>query len=241
MPSEKILDLLDQAQKLGFQGDVTFYFYSELLLDKRNLMFAEQSKKRNMNPYIYTNGDLMKHDNLLCLDIKDVYDYIVLGLYDYKTNDELEEDKLYWHDRLAGADIKFSTIGLLGAKAAHSMAIPRALVPSDDRISIPDLTFSNAPCHRPLHRMIIRYDGEMCNCCEDTQGDFKLGNVYQNNLEELWRSERHMQVVNDLVIGQREKYDLCRKCPLPPTGPALRGRTTLFRRRNYNIHPGRDL
>jgi 2-deoxy-scyllo-inosamine dehydrogenase (SAM-dependent)/8-amino-3,8-dideoxy-alpha-D-manno-octulosonate transaminase len=58
MPSEKILDLLDQAQKLGFQGDVTFYFYSELLLDKRNLMFAEQSKKRNMNPYIYTNGDL---------------------------------------------------------------------------------------------------------------------------------------------------------------------------------------
>jgi radical SAM protein with 4Fe4S-binding SPASM domain len=87
-------------------------------------------------------------------------------------------------------------------------------------MTVPDFTFANAPCHRPLIRMLIQHDGEVCNCCEDTHGDFKLGNVYEHSLEQLWFSERHVQVVHDLVEGRREKYSLCRNCPLSPTGPA---------------------
>jgi len=40
------------------------------------------------------------------------------------------------------------------------------------------LTYKNAPCRRPLIRMMIRYDGEMMNCCEDIHAQFGLGNVY---------------------------------------------------------------
>jgi 2-deoxy-scyllo-inosamine dehydrogenase (SAM-dependent)/8-amino-3,8-dideoxy-alpha-D-manno-octulosonate transaminase len=35
MPTDKILDLLDQARALGFRGHVAFHHYSEPLLDKR--------------------------------------------------------------------------------------------------------------------------------------------------------------------------------------------------------------
>jgi radical SAM protein with 4Fe4S-binding SPASM domain len=118
------------------------------------------------------------------------------------------------------ANIKFSAIGLSGAHSAYSMGIPRALVPPDARMALPDLTYKNGPCHRPLIRMIIQYDGEVANCCEDTYGAFRLGNVHKTSLRELWFSERHTQVIENLAQGRREMYDLCARCPLSPTGPA---------------------
>ncbi len=219
MPTEKILDLLDQARALGFRERVEFYHYSEPLLDKRSIMLAWEASKRGMKPYLHTNGDVLKCDDELCEEVKHVYVLIVVGLYDYETNDELEAAKLYWRDRLAGAAIEFSSIGLTGVRSAHSIGVPRALVPSDSRMGRLDLRYPNAPCHRPLIRMLIQYDGEMCSCCEDTSGAFKLGNVYEHSLEELWFSERHVGIIESLMAGEREHYDLCRICPMSPTGP----------------------
>lgn len=233
MPTDKILDLLNEAQVLGFRGRVAFHHYSEPLLDKRNILLAEEARKRGMKPYLHTNGDVLKHDDSLCEKVKRVYGLIVVGLYDYKTNEELDQAKEYWQKRLAGSNLKFSAIGLSGGRMAYSMGVPKALVPADSRMAVPDMTFANAPCHRPLIRMLIQHDGEVCNCCEDTHGDFKLGNVYQHSLEELWFSEHHVRVITDLIAGQRQHYELCRKCPLSPTGPAPHGEKIDIAPRRY--------
>jgi radical SAM protein with 4Fe4S-binding SPASM domain len=224
MPTEKILDLLDQAQALEFRGRVAFHHYSEPLLDKRNITLAREAKKRGMKPYLHTNGDVLKSDDALCHEVKNIYESIVVGIYDYKTNEELEEAKRFWQTRLAGANLNFSPIGLAPTRAVHSIGIPRALVPPDARMGGRDLIYPNAPCHRPLIRMIVQYDGTIANCCEDTTGAFDLGNVYENSLEELWFSRRHVEIRENLVAGEREKYGVCRNCPLPPTGKAPRGK-----------------
>jgi len=208
---------------MGFRERVAFYHYSEPLLDKRNIMLAWEARRRGMKPYLHTNGDVLKHDRALCEEVKRVYTLIVVGLYDYRTNDELQAAKGYWSERLAGAALEFSAIGLGGSRLAHSNGVPRALVPPDRRMSLPDLSYTNAPCHRPLIRMLIQHDGEMCHCCEDIHGSFELGNVYKNSLEELWFSERHTEIIENLLAGQRQKYELCQKCPMSPTGPAPTG------------------
>jgi radical SAM protein with 4Fe4S-binding SPASM domain len=247
MPTDKILDVLDQAQALKFRGYVGFHHYSEPLLDKRSISLAQEAKMRGMRPYLHTNGDVLKRDDDLCTKVKELYEYIAVGLYDYETNEELEEAKRYWEIRLAGANLKFSPIGLSGARSAHSTGIPRALVPPDARMLGPDLTYANAPCHRPLIRMIVQYDGMVANCCEDTFGSFELGNVYEHSIEELWFSERHVEICDDLVAAQREKYALCRNCPLPPTGRApsgkkieidFRDRMIEKKKMSANTHPG---
>jgi sulfatase maturation enzyme AslB (radical SAM superfamily) len=237
MATEKILDLLDQAQALGFRGPVGFHHYSEPLLDKRNIMLAKEARRRGLKPDLHTNGDALKHDDALREEVKNVYEFIVVGLYDYETNEELEETKRHWRRRLAGANLEFSPIGLSGGRSAYSIGIARALVPSDPRMIAPDVTFANAPCHRPLIRMIIQHDGEVCNCCEDTHGDFKLGSVYQHSLEELWFSEHHVRVVTDLIAGQRQHYELCRYGPLSPTGPAPHGEKIDIAPRRYKGPP----
>ena len=235
MTTEKILDLLDQAKAMGFRGRVAFYHYSEPLLDKRNVMLAWEAKRRGMRPYLHTNGDVLKHDDALCDAVTSVYGLIVVGLYDYETNEELEAAKRYWLSKLADSTIEFSPIGPMGVRSAHSIGVPRALVPSDRRMSVPDLRYVNAPCHRPLIRMLIQYDGEMCHCCEDTHGTFKLGNVYEHSLEELWFSERHTEIIESLVAGRRQKYDLCRNCPMPPTGPVPMGTKIDIAPRRYDV------
>jgi MoaA/NifB/PqqE/SkfB family radical SAM enzyme len=244
MRTDKILELLDQAQAMGFQGRVGFHHFSEPLLDPRNIMLAEEASKRGMRPYLHTNGDILRRDDDLCGHVKRVYDPIVVGLYDYRTNEELEETKEYWRSRLAGATtLLFSPIGPEGVRSADSIGIPKALVPTDSRMAAPDLTFPNAPCHRPVVRMIIQHDGEMCLCCEDTYGAFTLGNVYKSSLEELWFSEGHIALVEELLKGMRQKHPLCRICPQPPTAPLVVGQKIDMERRHFTgtYQPSADL
>ena len=233
MPTAKILTLLDEAQALGFRGLVGFHHYSEPLLDPRNPRLAEEAKQRGMVPYLHTNGDVLRRDDRLCDAVRRVYAFIVVGLYDYRTNDELEAARQFWQARLAGANLEFSPIGLAGARDSHSIGVPRARVPSDRRMAVPDLTFQNAPCHRPLVRMLIQHDGEVCLCCEDTTGAFGLGNVHTQSLADIWFSERHTRIMRDLMAGERARYDLCRGCPMPPTGPPAPGLRVSFAPRRY--------
>ena len=241
MRTEKILEILDQAQALKFRGRVGFHHFSEPLLDKRNPMLARAAKSRGMVPYLHTNGDMLRHDDELCEEIREIYGIIVVGLYDYRSNEELEHLKSYWKTRLAGTDLKFSTIGLSGSRSADSMGVPKALVPTDTRMSIPDVTYDNAPCHRPLIRMIIQYDGEMCNCCEDTYGSFQLGNVYGSSLEELWYSERHRGLAEELIRGERGRHELCSNCPMSPTGRPVQGQKIQIKPRRYRPGGGAEV
>lgn len=235
MPTAKILGLLDEAQAMGFRGLVGFHHYSEPLLDPRNPLLAREAKQRGMQPYLHTNGDVLRRNEELCAVVQDLYAFIVVGLYDYRTNEELAAEKHFWRGRLPNANLEFSPIGLSDGRASHSIGVPRARVPSDQRMTLPDLTFQNAPCHRPLIRMLIQYDGEVCLCCEDTTGGFGLGNVHQQSLAEIWFSERHVGIMQELMVGRRAQYELCRNCPMPPTGAPPQGQKISFAPRRYRL------
>jgi hypothetical protein len=236
MPTARILDLLDQAQALGFTGRVGFHHYSEPLLDDRNITLAWEARNRGMLPYLHTNGDMLRRDRQLCREVERVYDHVVVGLYDYETPQELDEAKKEWRERLPTVRLDFSFIGRSGARTAPSLATPRALVPTDPRMAVPDLTFANGPCHRPLLRMIVQHDGEMGLCCEDVSAAFSLGNVYRDSIEALWYSDRHTRLVMELAAGGRDRHPLCRICPQPPTAPLASGKKLLMlpRRRRPN-------
>jgi hypothetical protein len=233
MSTETILDLLDQATALGFHGRIGFHHYSEPLLDARNVTLAREARRRGMMPYLHTNGDVLKKNRRLCEEVTEVYGLVVVGIYDYQSNDELEAEKRYWYQRLPGANLQFSPIGLSGARSTFSLGVPKALVPSDPRMATPDLTYANAPCHRPLIRMIIRHDGGMSNCCEDTFGAFGLGNIHESSMKDLWFSDRHRTVIANLLAGRREAYSLCRNCPLPPSARPADGQSIQIARRQY--------
>ena len=228
METAVVLDLLDQAADLGFRGSVAFCYLSEPLLDKRHFRFAEEARRRGMRPFLHTNGDAMRGHDDLCRRVAETYDRVVVGLYDYTCVQTLDEERRFWRSRLAGTDLAFSEIGLNGAASGESSVTPRALTPPDGRVRIPDMTYPNGPCGRPTIRLIVQYDGVVCNCCEDVGDAFGLGNVHAASLRDIWYSDRHRQIVHDLAAGHRAKYALCRRCPQFPSGPRPDGERIRF-------------
>ena len=68
------------------------------------------------------------------------------------------------------------------------------------------------PCFR-TNGLRIRYDGEVSLCCEDDLCTFKLGNVFDSSIKDIWWSEKHIEVVNSLKNKcGRNAYRLCRGC-----------------------------
>lgn len=221
MPTDKILSLLDEARVLGFRGPVSFHHYSEPLLDPRNTALAREARRRGMRPHLYTNGDVLIRNAVTCQQVNEVYDEVVVGLYDHQSEADLALLKETWLRRFDGPVISFSAIGTSSkGPAVSGLAVPRAMTPPDPRFRQRTPSDGARACNRPLLRMIIQYDGTVANCCEDTHGAFDLGNVYERSMEALWFSHRHTEIITDLLAGRRQQYALCRRCPRGPTAAA---------------------
>jgi hypothetical protein len=63
VPTERVIDLLDQAAVLGFTGEVGFHHFSEPLLDDRNIRFAREARARDMRPYLHTLKALPRYND----------------------------------------------------------------------------------------------------------------------------------------------------------------------------------
>jgi radical SAM protein with 4Fe4S-binding SPASM domain len=207
MPTEHALRIMREAAALGFAGKIAFHHMSEPFLDPRIIEMAWEARRLGLRPYEHTNGDVLRKDDELCQAAIGVFDYIVVGLYDYESDAERDAEMAFWRDRLKGGDVRFS----LGERV-----FPRNLTPMDARMFREKKSFPSGVCRMPLERLIVHYDGNVALCCEDMKDDFDLGNAFQSPVEELWYSERHVGIIRDLEQGRRERFKVCAGCPIPP-------------------------
>jgi MoaA/NifB/PqqE/SkfB family radical SAM enzyme len=208
MPTDKVMTILDELESLGFTGHITFHHLSEAFLDKRLVEVAEDARRRGMRPYVHTNGDVLRDNELLCKAAANVFEYMVVGLYDYATEDEKAAEKEFWQQRLRGTQVMFSL--------AENVYVRTHSANNDQMRTIVRQTHPKAVCAEPQKYFLIHYNGDVCCCCEDMYGDLLRSNVFESSIREIWRSDRHADLVNDLRFGERHKYDLCAKCTMGP-------------------------
>ena len=218
MPTEQLNKLLDQLEEIEFPGKISLHHLSEPALDKRMIEIARDIKRRGMRAVINTNGDLFRNNEKLCQEAVEVFDHIVVGIYDQSDPVEVEREKAYWLERLKGTDVYFSVIMPEDAEAPASMrAFPRTSVPYDERMSVPKNTYPNGKCHRPVERFLIKYNGSVAICCEDHMSSFELGNVFETPIMDIYMSKKRLEIVKNLMEGKRSMYPLCSACSMPPT------------------------
>jgi len=203
MPTEKVISILDQACDLGFRGRVSTHHLSEPMLDDRLIEIALEIRKRDMKPIMNTNSVILRKEESLCKEVENVFDYVVIGIYHLIVKEEIEEEKQYWLSRLKGANVYFSIIPPKAPKEVGvdelEGAFPRMGVPFDNRMIREEKTFPNGVCHRPLERLLIKYNGDVCLCCEDYKADFNVGNVFQSTIKDLWFSKKRLDIVKNLI------------------------------------------
>jgi len=177
-------------------------------LDKRLIQFATEAKKRGMRPYIHTNGDVLRNNEELCKKSAEVFDYVVVGLYDYKNHEEKEDQKKFWNKRLHGTKIMFSI-----AEKTYR----RTYSPDNEKMeNIEKKTFPTGICANPQKYLLIHYNGDVSCCCGDMYGELLKSNIFDKSIKEIWYSQKHKQIIKALQGGERRKYDLCLKCTMCP-------------------------
>ena len=204
MPSEKVYSIIDELNNMGYKGRITFHRLSEPLLDSRYLEFVKYAVSRDLVVIDHTNGDILKKDDNLCKQLDGLVDTFVIGLYDYKNNSERKELESFWIRRFEKTKVQFST-----PNEAPAIRQGSDLYNNVEK----DKSILDLPCTRRLSGLLIRYDGEVSLCCEDDACEFELGNVFRQSIKDIWWSEKHINIVEDLQnAGSRHNYNLCSKC-----------------------------
>lgn len=73
-------------------------------------------------------------------------------------------------------------------------------------------------CSKPFREIIFLYDGTIPLCCEDSNEDCKLGNIYHiPDLDVFWRKNKKLNVVR-LLLFNKIRYNVpCRNCDFKGT------------------------
>ena len=207
MPTWKIFDIIDQAEKLGYKGSVNFHRLSEPFLDERYIEIVTYAKKKGIKIWENTNGDILKKDPILCSKLDGLLAAITIGLYDYKSRRERNTQIRFWENRFKKTIVVFSIAAEFPKIRQNAKLYDKKLITSKIR---------NYPCFA-TDKLQIRYDGEVSLCCEDDQCNFKLGNVFDSAIKDIWWSEKHIEIVNPLKsTGGRNLYPLCKNCVIVP-------------------------
>lgn len=66
-------------------------------------------------------------------------------------------------------------------------------------------------CTRPFREFQVRWDGNIALCCNDWRGEYKIGNVLESDVEELWQSAPFRSARRLLYAADRD-FGVCRGC-----------------------------
>lgn len=75
-------------------------------------------------------------------------------------------------------------------------------------------------CAKPFRELSVRWDGNVAMCCNDWPGRYKIGNVFDTPLEEMWQGEGFMAARRALYHGMRI-FEPCEGCDYLSYRPGL--------------------
>lgn len=74
-----------------------------------------------------------------------------------------------------------------------------------------DMSYAGKRCARPFREMTFRFDGSVALCCNDFRGEYPIGNICTQDIDELWQHKRFEAARILLYAGKRE-FKPCLGC-----------------------------
>jgi len=109
----------------------------------------------------------------------------------------------------------------------------KALFPDNDRITFHKRVFHNATGHLPIaaekvenrkkyhlcpypwFSFFIGNNGDVVACCRDLDHQTVLGNLFEQEFDEIWNGDKYQALRRDLVEKSPEKQAACVGCDMP--------------------------
>lgn len=194
MPTAIARGVIETLGRLNYKGYITFYGYSEPLIDPRLQSLVELAKAvcPGSKPSVTTNGFMLTDQMLEELTVAGLA-YVRVSAYGKAEYDRLLKVK-------ASGRIPVSVRLMGGDKWRHRI----------EDYEAPKKGFKD-PCFSPLIDIRVLVDGRIGLCCVDYKNANAFGDLNTETFEEVLRSGRLQAATEELKRGKRT-LDLCQRC-----------------------------
>jgi len=182
---------ISELAKIGFDGCLSYHFYSEPLLRRDLDRLVSQAKAELPGAYqlLYTNGDLLTDDRYHVL-VEAGIDHFIVTQHDNRPFPERRSQIV-----VMGADLTLTNRGGVMTNVAR---LQKAL---------------SVPCHAPTDMLMVTFNGDILLCCDDAQRRNIMGNIMESPIEDIWSSPRFRRVRKLLAEGKRGAAGgICARC-----------------------------
>ena len=196
--------IIEQLAFINYTGEIALYSNNEPLLDKRIFDFLELATERlpNATHYMYTNGTLLTKEKFVKL--MKYLDYLIIDNY----NDNLQLIKPVQDIYKLIESRKYSNRVIILLRKQNELLCNRA--GSTDNREITPRKISSS-CMYPFQQMVVRPDGKVSLCCNDSLGQMTLGDLTINSVTDVWNNEKFTQIRGAMAYG-RNNINLCANC-----------------------------
>ena len=167
----------------------------------KTLVFSADAASKKLYDELRVNGDL----NKILKNIKKFQDIKVKKYPDSKiitrvsgvkvnTKQNLDEMEKFW--------------GSLVDQVAFVDYVPW------ENVYISKLSKVKTPCSDLWRRMFVWWDGKVNPCDVDYKSELSVGNIFDNNISELWKSKEYNSLRKKHLSKLRSKISPCNKCVL---------------------------
>lgn len=210
--------IIDDLASIDYHGSIALFSNNEPLIDIRIYQFLKYAKKKLPHAfhYLYTNGTLlnltkflklMKYLDHLHIDnysdtmeiippIKPIAEYI-------KTHPKLTSDI-----KLPGERGALTKPKVFISMRRQTERLTTRGGQSRNRGQIKPLKSS---CILPYTQLVIRPDGKISLCCNDTYGIMTLGDTNTQTVKEIWYGSAYLKV-RQLIRKDRQEIPICKGC-----------------------------
>lgn len=192
LSDDQIISILDQANSLKFNGYFAFHFYNEPLLHIERIDRIIKQRP-NYKYLLWSNGTLIKRTLDLGYSFE-IFDRIVFTKYDESDIDMMNHIKsIHSNTEIYDADM-------------------------DERLNFYENDTENYfTCKKVYLELPIDYSGKAYICTFDWNGEYIIGDLQKQTLEEVFKSETYQNILkeNKGRLRHGSTVELCKKCTRP--------------------------
>lgn len=202
---------IEIANGLGFKSAVTT---NGSLLEKRgDELIKSGVYKVNISLHSFEGGNDIEHKKYVnaCLDFADKASksgvLVVLRLWNGGASDTKNDVTVSLIEEKFGSPEQVSSRGARLRPKLHLEYADRFVWPDMGAADGGDKVF----CQGLNDHFGVLCDGTVVPCCLDHEGDIALGNIFDDEIEDILNSERALAIKNGFQC-KKATEELCRKC-----------------------------
>ncbi len=190
--------IMFDLSRMNFNGVITFGFYDEPLVHAKFINFLKITSRilPKVKVLIFTNGDLL--DTFYFSEIRKL-DFTLQVTQHAPVNETKFEQLLSMRNSYSKMFLKREIEDEFLSTRSGLVDVPNPNILKKKKCTLPSVKLSIDP------------EGQVVLCCNDFFSEYRLGNINDYSIEEIWEKEYFKKLRKDLLNGKMN-IPLCKRC-----------------------------